>query len=154
MGQTYRGVGRVDTLSTVSGCTHYVEYGQSFIIDLTHLHPRASGITATRDRGGVDTSAGLRLRHTLYAVHTALIFQHGICALTVDHKAHTPSYRRCRSHRRLIDLDLPALALCIMHIHTVNLRCEKCRLVSARTGTDLHDNVLIIIRVFWKKQNL
>ena len=41
-----------------------------------------------------------------------------------------------------------------MLIHTVDLRSEKCRLVPAGTGTDLHDNILIIIRIFWKKQNL
>ena len=101
----------------------------------------------------MDTSAGLRLRHTLYAVHTGLILHQGVCALTVDHKGHT-LHTADAGLVRLNNLGLPVLALCIMLIHTVNLRSEKCRLVPAGTGTDLHDNILIIIRIFWKKQDL
>ena len=101
----------------------------------------------------MDTSAGLRLRHTLYAVHTGLILHQGVRALAVDHKGHT-LHTADAGLVRLDNLGLPVLALRIMLVHTVNLRSEKRRLVSAGTGTDLHNNVLIIIRIFRKKQNL
>ena len=41
-----------------------------------------------------------------------------------------------------------------MNIHPVDLCREQRSLVSAGTGTDLDDNVLVIIRVFREKQDL
>ncbi len=41
-----------------------------------------------------------------------------------------------------------------MHIHTVDLRCKKRCLVSACAGTDLHDYILIVVRIFGQQQDL
>ena len=45
-------------------------------------------------------------------------------------------------------------AVRIMYIHTVDLSRKKSRLVTACAGADLNDNVLVIIRVFRKEEDL
>ena len=41
-----------------------------------------------------------------------------------------------------------------MHIHPVDLRRKERGLLAARTGTDLHDHVLVVVGVLRKQQNL
>ena len=41
-----------------------------------------------------------------------------------------------------------------MHIHPIDLSCEQSCLISTCAGTDLHDNVLLIIRILGQKQDL
>jgi len=101
----------------------------------------------------MNTSAGLCLRHTLYTVYTGFIFHNGICTLTVNHKGHI-LHTTDTDLFALNQLYLPSAALCIVYIHTVDLCCKQCCLISTCTCTDLHDNVLIIIRILRKKQNL
>ena len=83
MGQTYRGVGGVDTLSAVTGRTHNIDTAVVHVdlnIDLFCLRHHCYGCG-----GGVDTAAGLGLRYTLYAVYAGLVLHLGVCALTGDH---------------------------------------------------------------------
>ena len=101
----------------------------------------------------MDAPAALRLRHTLYAVDAALIFHFGICALAdygklyLFHASNADFiYVQC--------LHFPALALRIVHIHPIDLRRKQRRFISARTGADLYNYILIIIRILWKQQNL
>ena len=102
---------------------------------------------------GMDTSAGFCLRNSLYTMHTALIFQSGICARTCDHECYfleTTDSVLIKTHH----LCFPAAGFCVFYIHTVNLRCKKSCLVSTGTCTNLNDNVLVIIRVLRQKQDL
>ena len=39
-----------------------------------------------------------------------------------------------------------------VHIHTVDFRCKKCCFLSACTGTEFDDDVLVIVRVLWQKK--
>ena len=41
-----------------------------------------------------------------------------------------------------------------MHIHSVDFRREQGRFITTGPGTDFNDNVLVIIRVFRKQQDL
>ena len=101
----------------------------------------------------MDTSAGFCLRYTLYTVYSALIFQAGISTLSLDHESdflESADAVLIETHH----LCLPSSGFCVFHIHTVDLCCKKRRLITAGTCTDLHDNVLAVIWVFWKKQDL
>ena len=152
MRQTHRRVRRIDTLSTVSGCTHYIDPDIFFfnlnvdvVVDLRH-HRNA-------DRRGVDPSAGFCLGHTLYTVHTALILEHRVSALSGHHKGDA-LHAANADLLGLYQLNLPMTSLRVMHIHTVNFRSKQRRLISARTRTDLHDDILIVVRILGKQQDL
>ena len=101
----------------------------------------------------MDPAAGLSLRHTLYPVYAAFVFQLGICALAGDHEFHFLH----AADAALADVDqlhLPPLALCVMDVHPVQLGSEQGRLVSACACADLHDYVLIIVGVLGKQKDL
>ena len=116
MGQTYRGVSRVDTLSTVSGRTHNVNT-DIFIID-DNVHILCLRHHGNRRGRGMDTSAGLGLRHTLYTVDTALVLHLGVSALAGNHE--NDLLETADSIFTDADkLSFPAVALCKAHIHTV-----------------------------------
>ena len=151
MCQSYSRVRGIDTLSTVTRCTHNIDT-DIFLINLDIYifclrHHRYC------DRRGMDTSTGFGLRYTLYTVYPGFVFHLGISTFTIDHECYI-------FHSADTDLftfyqfDFPSLAFCIMHIHTVDLCRKKCSLISACTGTDLNDNVLFIVRVLWKKKDL
>ncbi len=73
MGKTHGRVCGIYTLPAVSGGTHYVDAAvihidlYVYILSLRHHGYRRCG--------SMDSSAGLCLRHTLYPVHAALVFQ-------------------------------------------------------------------------------
>ena len=150
VGQTYRRVRRVDALTAVSGCTEYIEFTVVHIdlhVEILYLRHNRN-----RDRRGVDSAAALRLRHTLHTMHTALIFEPRIRTLTGNHEAdifHAADADFFHVHR----LHPPTLTLCIAHIHPINFRCKQRRLVAARTRTDFHDNVFLIVGVLGKQQD-
>ena len=151
MCQPHRGVCGIDALSAVSGRTEHIEFIFRRIdphFHFIHLrHDRHS------HRGGVDSSARLGLRHTLYPVGAALIFHSGIRAVSVDHK------RRILESSDSVFIDahhlrLPSAAFRIFHIHTVDFCRKQCSLVSARSRTQLNNNVPAVVRVFGQQQNL
>jgi hypothetical protein len=86
-------------------------------------------------------------------VNTALVLENGVCALSLYHEL----YFLHSSDSGLIGidhLDLPSLSLNIVCVHAEKLRSKKSRLVTARTGTYLHYDVLVIVRILRKKKNL
>ena len=151
MGQTNRGVRRIDTLASVTRSTH--DINPAVLILDYHVHILRLWHNRHSRCGSVDTSAALRLRNTLNTVNTALVFQLGIGSFSCDH-----------SHDLLetadsvfIDTDqlhFPVLALRIVHIHTVQLSRKQSGLISARAGTDFQNDVLVIIGVLGKKKYL
>ena len=145
VGQTYCGVGGVDTLTTVTGCSHDINTDILVLDDDINIivHLRHNCHT---DGGGMDTSAALGLRHTLYTMYATLILHLGVSTLSADGKL----YFLHTADTDLIHVDqfyLPTLLLGIMHIHTIDLRCKQCSLIAAGTCTDLHDYILVIIRI-------
>ena len=151
MSQTHRRIGRVDTLSTVAGRAHHINT-DILLVDL-HLHLLGFRHHSDTDGRGVDAPAGLGLWNTLYAVYAGLVFHDGISTLPGDHKCHT-LHPANAGLIHLHQLRPPVFTLRIMLVHTVYLRRKKRRLITARTGADLHDNILVIIRIFRQQQNL
>ena len=103
--------------------------------------------------GGVDTSAGLGHRHTLYTVHARLILETTVRALSSDDKNHLLH----PADAGFIDrhqLRLIATTLRVVDVHAVELCGEKRCLITAGTATDLHDDVLIIVLVLRKQEDL
>ena len=151
MSKTYCGVCGVDTLTTVSGCTEHIEF------TLIEIQMEINFFRLRHDRyrtgRGMDPSAGLCLRYSLYTVNTAFVFQSGICTLTLDHEGNLLK----AADAVLIEaehLGFPAAGLRVFHIHTINLCCKKRCLITACTSTDLNDNVLAVVRVLRKKKDL
>ena len=101
----------------------------------------------------MDPSAAFCLRNSLDTVHAAFVFQTGVSPLSCDHE-HTLFETADPVFVERDHLCPPAPAVRIVHIHTVDLRGEKRRLVSARAPADLHDYVLIIVRVLGQKKDL
>ena len=151
MGQTHCGIRGIDTLPAISGSTEYVEFALIQIqmeVDLLRLrHDRHC------DGGGVDPSAGLRLRHTLHPVHAAFVFQPGISSLPVDHEGgllEAPDSILVQAHH----LCFPMTALRIFYQHPVDFRCKEGCLIPAGSGADLHDHVFVIVGILRKEQDL
>jgi len=144
-------VRRVDTLSTVSRSSHYVNTNIFFIN--VHIHIFRLRHNCYRTGRCLNSSLRFRLRHTLYTVNTRFIFQYRICASSCNHKVN----RLHTTDTSLVCLKcfhFPASALCIMHIHTINFSRKQRSLFSTCTCTNFNDNVLIIVRILRKKQNL
>ena len=85
-------------------------------------------------------------------MNTAFVFHPGISTLSVNHEVYF-LHSTDSDFIHTEELYLPALTFCIMHIHTVNLSRKKRCLIPTGTGTDFHDNVLIIIRILGKQQD-
>ena len=151
MSQTHRGVGGIDTLSTVTGRTHDIDT-DILLVDL-YVHFLCLRHDCYGNGGSVNSSAGLGLGHTLYTMYAGLVFHHGVRALAVDHKGHA-LHTADADLVGLHQLHLPAAALRVMHIHPVDLSREQGSLVSACARADLYDNVLVIVGVLGQKQNL
>ena len=86
MGHADRRVGRVDTLSARPSGAEDIH--PNFLRINHHLH--LVGLREHRDGGGGGVDAPLRLghRHTLDAVHAALILQPGVCAAAAHLEDH------------------------------------------------------------------
>ncbi len=150
MCQTHRRVCCIDTLTAVSGSTHHINTNILLInynIYILRLRHHRNG-----NCRGVDPAAGFCFRHTLHTVNTTLIFQTGIGSLPGDHKVdflHASDADFIGAHQ----FHLPAALLGIFYVKTIHLSGKQRRLISARTRTDFHNNVLIIIWVFRQQQN-
>ncbi len=104
-----------------------------------------------RRRAGMDPPLAFRRRNTLYAMNAALILQAGKGTMTFDLKDRLFE----AAHARLVGadhLDFPALVFGVAGIHTEQVTGENTRLVAARPGTNLHDNILLIARVPGQQQ--
>ena len=86
MSQTDSRVCGIDTLSSVSGCTHNVDTAVVHInLNIYLFRLRHNGNRGSR---GVNPSAGLCFRYTLYPVYAAFVFQLRISALSGNHGLH------------------------------------------------------------------
>ena len=138
-------------LSTGTGGTEDLHlYIRRIDLDIDILRLRHHG---DRRSGGVDTSAGLGHRHTLYTVHAGLILEAAVRTLSghdEDSFLHTADAGFINRH----ELRLIATALRVVDVHAVELCGEERRLVTTGTATDLHDDVLIIVLVLRKQEDL
>ena len=151
MGQAHSGIRRIDTLAAVAGRAHHVD-ADIFLVD-HDIHFLCLRHDRHGHSGCVDPSAALRLRHTLYTVHTALVFQPGVRSLSRDHE-HALLETADAVFIQGDQLCLPVTAVRIVYIHAVDLSRKKGRLIAAGACPDLNDNILVIIRVFGKEKDL
>ena len=151
MSQTDSGVRCIDALAAVSGCAEYVKLAVVHI-DL-HVHILCFRHNSHGCCGGMDPAAALCDRNALHAMSAAFVFQLGISPLAIDHEDHF--LHAAKTH--LVDgyqFRLPSVPLSKTVVHPVQFRCKKRCLIAAGAGTDLHDNVLIIILIFRKQEDL
>ncbi len=150
MCQTYRGIRGIHALSPVSGRSHDIHPDILLINNNINvlIHLRHHSHT---DGRGMNPAAALGLRHTLYPMHPALIFHFGVCTLAGNHELHF-LHSSDTDFIHIQCLYSPALALRIMHIHTVNFRGKQSRFIPARTCADFHNHVFIVIGVLGQKQ--
>ena len=106
----------------------------------------ASGITIDRRGRGVDPAARLGRRDALHAVDAALELEPAVGAVAAD------------LDDRLLDpvdaglveaehLGRVAMATCVAQVHPEDLRREQGGLIAAGAGTDLEDDVALVVRV-------
>ena len=151
MGQSYCGVGGVYALSAVSGGAVHVDSDIVWIqvnFHVVYFRQHRYGC-----RRSVDTACRFRFRHTLHSVHTALIFQSGICTLALDeHNSFLDA-----ADSGVVDvhqLGLPSVSFCIAHIHSQKILTEQSGFIAAGACSDFQNNVLFIVRVLRQQQNL
>ena len=151
MGQTYRRVCCIDTLTTIAGGTHNINtYIIHINLNIHFLSFRHDGNCYSRC---MDTAAGLCFRHSLYTMHTGFELHTGINMIAADHE-----YALLEAADTVLadihHLNLPALGFGIFGIHTEKLSSKKGCLVTACAGSDLHDNVLLIHRILRDQKDL
>ena len=101
----------------------------------------------------MNAAPALCLRHPLYPVNAAFIFQFGVGALSSDHGDHFLESADA-VFIYIDDLHLPVAALRVVYIHAVKLCGKQGGLISPRAGPDLQDDVLVVIWVLGKKKDL
>ena len=118
-----------------------------------HLHLLHLGQDGHRGGGGVDTPAGLGLRHPLDPVDAALELHPGPGPVPLDSEGDLlyPSQFR---HVQAGHFRLPAAALGVHGVHAVEGVGEEGGLLPPHPGPDLHDDVLPIVGVPGEQQEL
>ncbi len=110
-------------------------------LDLIDLGQNSHG----RSRG-MDPSPTLGGGNALDPVGTGFKFKPRVSPITLDHKG--GFFDAADAGFRDVDhLGLPALVLSIAQIHPHQLRGEQSRFIAAGTGSDLDDDVFLIIRI-------
>src|SRR4029453_6893157 len=101
----------------------------------------------------MDASGGLGDGHALHPVDAALELQPAPRAAAVDEQDHVlepADTGRAGVHR----LDPPTLALSVLRVHAGEIRGEQRRFVAAGAGANLHEDVLLVIRVARQQEAL
>jgi hypothetical protein len=144
-------VGRVDGLAARAARAHDVDLEVLGIdLDLDVLDLRHDG---HRRRRGVDASLRLGRGHALHAVHARLVLELREGALAVDADDHLAQAAR-RGARAREQLDLPAPPLGEARVHAEEIGGEQGRLLAARAGADLEQDVLVVVGILGHEQHL
>ena len=102
----------------------------------------------------MDTPLRLGDRHPLNPVDAAFVFQTTVGAPSRDQGNHLLEAPHPACGRAVHDLDLPAGGFREAGIHPEEVLRKKARLIPARSGPDLEENVLLIVRIPWQQQDL
>ena len=101
----------------------------------------------------MDAPARFRHRDALHAVAARLKLEPGPGPLALDDHADLLDAAELRL-ADVDDLELPALSLGVHAVHAVEVRREEHPLFPADAAADLHDDVLLIVRVLRQQQDL
>ena len=151
VGHTDRGVCGVYALAAVSGCSVNINLNIVRVdLNLNVVDFRKNRNSCSRS---VDTAGRLSLRHSLHSVDSGLELESRVCAAAFDHNNSFLD----SADSGIADLDnlcLPVAALSVSQIHSEKIVSEESCLFAACAGSDLKDNVLVIVRVLREKKNL
>ena len=145
------GVRRVDALPAGAARAERVD-AQIFLVDLD-VDLFSLGQDRHRRRRRVDASARFRGRDALHTVDAALVLQLAVHPAALDRRdaflEPADAGVAARHH-----VDLPALPLGVLAVHPEQLAGEQGRLVAARAGADLEDDVLLIVGILRDEKDL
>jgi len=121
-------------------------------VDL-HLHLFGLGQNGHRDGRGVDPALGLGDGDALDPVDAAFVLEAAVGPPALDHGDDLLEAAHARGGAGAEHLDAPARQLGEAGVHAEQVGGEQPRLVAARAGPDLEDDVLLVVRVFGKQQD-
>ena len=151
MGQPHCGVRRIDALSAVSGGAVYIDANIVWIDFYFYIiHLRQYG---NRCRRCVDAAGAFGFRYALHAMRAGFIFESGISPFPFDQNTgflDTADTGIIGIH----NLCLPAAALRVAQIHTQKILREQRGLFAAGTRAHLQNDIFVIVRIFWKQEDL
>ena len=87
MGQTHSRIRCIDTLSTITRCTHDIDT-DILIRDINLIHFLCLRKHCYTGGTCMDSSATLCLRHALYTMDATFIFQYGIRTISGYHRGY------------------------------------------------------------------
>ena len=125
-------------------------YAQLFRLDI-HVHFVRLWQHGDCGGRGVDPALGLGYRHTLHAVHAALVFQETVSVRSLNLADHF-FQSTLLGLTRVDDVYTQAVALCVALVHAEEVTRKERRLVTSGAATDLHDYVLAVVRVLGKQR--
>ena len=149
MDETHGGIGGVDGLTAGAASAKNLRLDIAHIqlhIDLIHLGEHGDGGGA-----GVDAPLALRCRHSLHAMHAALVFEAAEGALALDLEGDVLE----DAVALLVDiehLDLPFVGFGIARVQAHQVAGEDASFIAASASANLDDDIFIVARVFWQQQ--
>ena len=151
VGDAHRRVGGVHRLAARSGRPVHVDLqvlGTDLDVHLLGLRQHGHG-----RRRRVQPSLGLGDGHALHAVDARFVLQARVRVLAA-HLHHGLLETAALRLRRRQQLGLPAMPFGVAPVHVQELRRPQGRLLTARSGADLHDDVLPVVRILGDQQQL
>ncbi len=145
MRNPYRGIGGIDALTAGTGGAKDV-YAEILVTQL-YLGLLDFRKYCHADRRGVDAPAGFGGGYSLNPVYAAFVLQIAEDVFTRDREddlLEAADFAWAGGHK----LDLPAVFLGIATVHPIQIRREQRGLISTGTGSDLHNGVVGVERVF------
>src|ERR1700733_94106 len=94
----------------------------------------------------MNTALGLRRRNALHPMDSAFVFQLRVHPLALDDGNHFLQAADSRFRFRK-DLHFPAMLFSETRVHAEDLRYEERSLVSTSAGTDLQNDVLLVVGI-------
>ena len=149
--QPHGGGGFVDVLTARAAGTvdlHFDVGGVDLHVHFLHLRQNRDGCG-----GGVDTAAGFRLGNPLDTVDAGFIFQSGIRAPAADDEVRLLDAAQLR-FVQVHQLNAPAHFRGVHGVHPQQTVGKQGAFLAADAAADLHNDVLFVIGVFGKEQNL
>ena len=94
----------------------------------------------------MDTTLGLCLRYSLHSVDTTLILEYPIDTIPRDGEDDF-LIATSSTLANACDFGCPSSPFTIAYVHAVEISSKECCLIPTCAATDLHDDILCILRI-------